>query len=77
MVANTMDAAAWLRKQLEEAHPDLLRAMVKEVEGAFAELDPQGAQLVSDPSLFAAYGPFAQIALAHLALEEVRFALAG
>jgi hypothetical protein len=30
VVANTMDAAGWLRKQLEEAHPDLLRAMVKE-----------------------------------------------
>src|SRR4051794_2120631 len=25
-----MDVRAWLRKQLEEAHPDLLRAMVKE-----------------------------------------------
>jgi transposase-like protein len=26
-----MDVAGWLRKQLEEAHPDLLRAMVKEM----------------------------------------------
>jgi transposase-like protein len=26
-----MDASGWLRKQLEEAHPDLLRAMVKEM----------------------------------------------
>jgi transposase-like protein len=36
-----MDAAAWLRKQLEEAHPDLLRAMVKEMAEALmsAEAD--------------------------------------
>ena len=41
MVANTMDAAGWLRKQLEEAHPDLLRAMVKEMAEALmsAEAD--------------------------------------
>ncbi|MDH4345144.1 MAG: hypothetical protein OEW31_02290 [Thermoleophilia bacterium] len=31
MIEDTMDAASWLRKQLEEAHPDLLRAMVKEM----------------------------------------------
>ena len=31
MVEHTMDASGWLRKQLEEAHPDLLRAMVKEM----------------------------------------------
>ena len=31
MVEHTMDASSWLRKQLEEAHPDLLRAMVKEM----------------------------------------------
>ena len=30
MVEHTMDVSGWLRKQLEEAHPDLLRAMVKE-----------------------------------------------
>ncbi len=30
MVETTMDALAWLRKQLEQASPDLLRAMVKE-----------------------------------------------
>ena len=30
MVEHTMDVAGWLRKQLEEAHPDLLRAMVQE-----------------------------------------------
>ncbi len=30
MVEQTMDVAGWLRKQLEEASPDLLRAMVKE-----------------------------------------------
>src|SRR5256885_6091157 len=26
-----MDVASWLRKELEDAHPDLLRAMVKEM----------------------------------------------
>ena len=26
-----MDVSGWLRKQLEEASPDLLRAMVKEM----------------------------------------------
>ena len=26
-----MDVSGWLRKQLEEAHPDLLRAMVQEM----------------------------------------------
>ena len=31
MVEQTMDVTGWLRKQLEEAHPDLLRAMVKEM----------------------------------------------
>jgi putative transposase len=30
VVEHTMDVAGWLRKQLEEASPDLLRAMVKE-----------------------------------------------
>jgi hypothetical protein len=25
-----MDASGWLRKQLEEAHPDLLRAIVRD-----------------------------------------------
>ena len=30
MVEHTMDMQGWLRKQLEEAHPDLLRAMVKD-----------------------------------------------
>jgi transposase-like protein len=36
-----MDAAGWLRKQFEEAHPDLLRAMVKEMAEALmsAEAD--------------------------------------
>src|SRR5436189_3355496 len=36
-----MDVAGWLRKQLEEAHPDLLRAMVKEMAEALmgAEAD--------------------------------------
>jgi hypothetical protein len=31
VVEQTMDVAGWLRKQLEEASPDLLRAMVKEM----------------------------------------------
>ena len=30
MVETTMDVQSWLRKQLEEASPDLLRAMVQE-----------------------------------------------
>ena len=30
MVEHTMDVTGWLRKQLEDAHPDLLRAMVKD-----------------------------------------------
>jgi len=34
-----MDAASWLRKQLEEAHPDLLRAMVKEMAEALLSAD--------------------------------------
>ena len=29
MVEHTMEMSSWLRKQLEEASPDLLRAMVK------------------------------------------------
>jgi hypothetical protein len=29
-----MDVSRWVRKQLEEAHPDLLRAMVKDFEEA-------------------------------------------
>jgi putative transposase len=39
VVANTMDAASWLRKQLEDAHPDLLRAMVKEMAEALMSAD--------------------------------------
>jgi hypothetical protein len=31
VVEHTMDMSGWLRKQLEDAHPDLLRAMVKEM----------------------------------------------
>jgi transposase-like protein len=34
-----MDASDWLRKQLEEAHPDLLRAMVKEMAEALMSAD--------------------------------------
>jgi putative transposase len=30
VVEHTMEVSLWLRKQLEEAHPDLLRAMVKD-----------------------------------------------
>jgi putative transposase len=31
VVEHTMDVSGWLRKRLEEAHPDLLRAMVKKM----------------------------------------------
>jgi len=34
-----MDASDWLRKQLEDAHPDLLRAMVKEMAEALMSAD--------------------------------------
>jgi len=34
-----MDVSGWLRKQLEEAHPDLLRAMVKEFAEALMSAD--------------------------------------
>ncbi|MGH3836699.1 MAG: IS256 family transposase [Pseudonocardiaceae bacterium] len=44
-----MDAASWLRKQLEEAHPDLLRAMVKEMAEALMSAD-------ADAVCGAAYG---------------------
>src|SRR5438034_3330183 len=41
VVEHTMDVQGWLRKQLEEASPDLLRAMVKEMAEALmgAEAD--------------------------------------
>ena len=39
MVEHTMDVSGWLRKQLEEAHPDLLRAMVKEFAEALMSAD--------------------------------------
>jgi putative transposase len=41
VVEHTMDVQGWLRKQLEDAHPDLLRAMVKEMAEALmgAEAD--------------------------------------
>ena len=39
MVEHTMDVTDWLRKQLEEAHPDLLRAMVKEMAEALMSAD--------------------------------------
>jgi transposase-like protein len=41
VVETTMDVSGWLRKQLEEAHPDLLRAMVQEMAEALmgAEVD--------------------------------------
>jgi hypothetical protein len=32
-----MDVTGWLRKQLEEAHPDLLRVMVKDFRGGADE----------------------------------------
>ncbi len=39
MVEHTMDVSGWLRKQLEDAHPDLLRAMVKEIAEALMSAD--------------------------------------
>ena len=41
MVEHTMDVSGWLRKQLEEASPDLLRAMVQDFAEALmgAEVD--------------------------------------
>ncbi len=39
MVEHTMDVSVWLRKQLKEAHPDLLRAMVKEFAEALMSAD--------------------------------------
>lgn len=39
MVEHTMDLSGWLRKQLEEAHPDLLRAMVREMAEALMSVD--------------------------------------
>ena len=39
MVEHTMEMSGWLRKQLEEAHPDLLRAMVKEMAEALMGAD--------------------------------------
>ena len=41
MVEHTMDVSSWLRKQLEEPSPDLLRAMVKDFAEALmgAEVD--------------------------------------
>ena len=49
MVESTMDVSGWLRKQLEEAHPDLLRAMVKEMAEARRALgSPLFADLAGD-----------------------------
>ena len=39
MVEHTMDVSGWLRKQLEEASPDLLRAMVKDMAEALMSAD--------------------------------------
>jgi putative transposase len=39
VVEHTMDAVSWLRKQLEEAHPDLLRVMVKDFAEALMSAD--------------------------------------
>ena len=39
MVEHTMDVSGWLRKQLEEASPDLLRAMVKDFAEALMSAD--------------------------------------
>ena len=39
MVEHTMDVTGWLRKQLEQASPDLLRAMVKDMAEALMSAD--------------------------------------
>ena len=39
MVEHTMDVSSWLRKQLEEADPDLLRVMVKDFAEALMSAD--------------------------------------
>jgi putative transposase len=39
VVEHTMDVSSWLRKQLEEAHPDLLRVMVKDFAEALMSAD--------------------------------------
>ena len=39
MVDSTMDVSGWLRKQLEEASPDLLRVMVKDFAEALMSAD--------------------------------------
>ena len=38
-----MDVSVWLRKQLEEAHSDLLRAMMKEMAEALMSADADAA----------------------------------
>ena len=43
MVEHTMDVSGWLRKQLEEASPDLLRAMVKDFAEALMSADADAA----------------------------------
>src|SRR6266487_191832 len=50
VVEHTMDVSGWLRKQLEEASPDLLRAMVKEFAEALMSAD-------TDAVCGAGYGP--------------------
>lgn len=39
MVETTMDVSGWLRKQLEEASPDLLRAIVKDFAQALIDAE--------------------------------------
>ena len=43
MVEHTMDVSVWLRKQLEETSPDLLRAMVKDFAEALMSADADAA----------------------------------
>jgi len=43
VVEHTMDVSVWLRKQLEETSPDLLRAMVKEMAEAVMGADADAA----------------------------------
>jgi putative transposase len=42
VVEHTMDVSVWLRKQLEETSPDLLRAMVKDFAEALMSADADG-----------------------------------
>ena len=42
-----MDASEWLRKQLEQASPDLLRAMVQDFADALMGAEADGVPLLA------------------------------